>query len=139
MKLNKNQAIDFILSSSEEVWAAYKTIYNLPSLPSILIGSEAKGTAGRAYKRGYKVWFNVAYCMTEGDAFIRTIRHELAHIIQLLLFPHARQAHGPEFRSILQNVGWDSSTYHTYNVVEAKQVAKKHKVFLIDSISSEEM
>ena len=138
-RFSKQEAIDFILSQSKIVWDLYSNVYNCQELPLIEIQSKSNRIAGTAYRSGKKVTFNLAFCMVEGEEFIRTIRHELAHIIQFRLFPSAPQAHGPEFRSILESLGFDSSTYHKYDTLAAKSIAKKTKVLLIDSISVDEM
>lgn len=138
-QMSKEEAIAFIKAEAEIAWKQFSTIFNCGNIPDIEIVSKNNRIAGTAFRHGKKVTFNIAYCMVEGRVFIRTIRHELAHIIQFRLFPSAAQAHGPEFRHILESLGFASSTYHTYNVLAAKSVAKKTKVLLIDSISADEM
>lgn len=42
-----------------------------------------------------------------------TLAHELAHVIQYVCFPHAKQAHGPEWKRIMRDLGFEPSTYHS--------------------------
>lgn len=138
-KLNKQEAVSFILEEANIAWEQFSTIFNCGKIPEVEIISKPTRYAGIAYRSGKKVSFNIPFCMIEGSNFIRTIRHELAHVIQCRLFPNAAQAHGKEFRYILESLGFESKTYHTYDTRVAKSLAKKTKVLLIDSISAEEM
>lgn len=46
-----------------------------------------------------------------------TIPHELAHIVQKVLYPRAKQAHGPEWKRIMRHVfNVEPSTYHSMDV-----------------------
>lgn len=123
MKLSSLQATLYIQKTAKAAWFEFQQIYNCGLLPEIVIQSHKTGTAGTAFRNGKKVTFNLRYAMSEGSAFDRTIYHELAHIIQFRLFPNASQAHGPEFRAIMESVGKDGSTYHSYSVRAAKSVS----------------
>lgn len=136
----KEEAIAFIKEEYENAWNNYSKTFNLAPYkkPECIIINKSIRIAGFAYRNCNKVEFNLAYCMTEKDKFSRTIYHEVAHIVQFLLFPNAKQAHGSEFRHIMNSQGLDGSTYHTYSVTKAKAVAKATEFMLIDDISSEE-
>ncbi len=46
-----------------------------------------------------------------------TVPHELAHLLTKILYPKAKQHHGPEFRKVCRALGMtDVSTYHQYDV-----------------------
>lgn len=75
--------------------------------------------AGLAYpklgKLGYyKIEINPHYYREQGfDGMIETIVHELSHILQFVIYPTAKQAHGPEFKSIMRGFGYQPLTYHS--------------------------
>lgn len=138
--MNKEEAIKFISYSYQEAWIEYSKVFNLPAkAPELIIKDLGKRIAGCSYRQSYKVELNPYFCMVEGTAFLRTIYHELAHIIQYRIFPYAKQAHGPEFRHIMQAIGEDYSTYHNYDVRKVKDLRKTEKVLIVDSISADEM
>lgn len=79
--------------------------------------TDMKGTAGLAYKSSRRIELNVQLLLenTE-DFFKRTIPHEVAHIIQYMVYPYAKQGHGPEWREIMDFLGVDSTRCHSYDV-----------------------
>lgn len=138
----KTECIESIKNDMQEAWNKYSEIYNLSKIrmPEVIFVNSPRGNAGKAYLSTNKVEFNIAYAMA-GEEFLTTIYHELAHIICYHIFPHAKQFHGPEFKSIMNSQGFKGDTYHTYNVKAAKEIARKkeNKILLIDSISIDEM
>ena len=137
--LSEKEAIQFINIETDTVWKELSKIYNLSDLkkPEIIIELKYSRTAGSAYYTMKKVSFNLRLCMIEGKGFYRTICHELAHIVQFYIYPHAKQGHGPEFRNIMFCLDQDGATYHSYNVKAAKSLSIKS--LLIDTISIDEM
>lgn len=89
---------------------AYRVVYE----------SIGRGTAGtfRFSTRTFTFdpWFVERY--TE-DYIARTVPHEVAHMIQRILYPNAKQAHGPEFRRIMSALGAPTETHHNYDVTDA--------------------
>lgn len=116
-------------------WQELSKCFNCGALPKIAYIMKPSKIAAFAYYNGI-VEFNLCYAITEGiDTYDRTIAHELAHIVQFRCFPNAKQAHGREFRYILDSIFMPSTTYHTYNVRAAAQAVKQHQAaFDIDSI-----
>lgn len=137
----KEQAIDLIKTESVLAWQNFAGTFNLSKIkmPEIIIINTPKTVAGTAYFKTNKIEFNLPFAMNEGEKFIETIYHELAHIIQHALFPYAKQAHGPEFRHIMNSQGYKGNTYHSFAVAKAKTTAKETQYMLIDSISADEM
>ena len=79
--------------------------------------------AGKAYPKLNKVAFNTKLMHNTG--YQNTVLHELAHLYTSDLFPHAKQAHGPEFRMIMQELGGKPNTYHNYEVQKAKRTLQR--------------
>jgi len=151
--MTKEEAIDFIRTEHYMEWEAYSKIYNLSKvqMPTCEIINKAKGVAGTAYYQHIKlidkkpvlfpasIEYNLPYVMQQGAAYKEVISHELAHIICHHLYPNAKQAHGSEFRMILQSAGYKGSTYHNFNVKEAKNLARATKLSVIDTLTDEEL
>lgn len=79
--------------------------------------SDMKGTAGIAYVNSKKIELNAQLFLANTEKFFeRTIPHEVAHIITKMVHPHAKQSHGPEWRSVMDHIGVDSTRCHTYDV-----------------------
>jgi SprT protein len=50
------------------------------------------------------------------DFFENTIPHETSHIIQYIKYPKAKQGHGPEWKTIMRNLGYTPTRCHNYNI-----------------------
>lgn len=109
------------------VWENYSTVYKCGKQPEIIITVEKNGVAGRAYRKSHKVEINIAYFLNNTQNLEETIAHEFAHIIQFRLYPNAKQAHGVEFRHIMQTYGFSGNTYHNMSKSVAKEVASQVK------------
>ena len=89
--------------------------------------------AGRYFTAGNIMQINTAYYDGINDIQLQqTIAHELAHHIQWMLFPQFKQWHGPEFRHIMQGIGYSGDTYHSMNPAIAAQRAARAKTELPD-------
>lgn len=118
-----------------EVWQNYQVVFGdkLPEYPKFETASEGTSTAGKYFPSTKTVWINLAYYHGGDVASLReTIAHELAHHITCHLYPKAKQWHGPEFKWVMQQIGYDGSTYHAMSVGMAKKEAKKAKTDLFD-------
>ena len=135
MKTN-SELIQDITSTCNLFWEELSKFYEIGNIPIIHFNSNKSPIAGYAYRQEKIVEFNLRFA--EELDFETTIMHELAHIVQYIIYPFAKQAHGPEFRSIMQTMGFSSRTYHSYNVKTAKS-KKLDKLLLIDNISADEM
>lgn len=103
---------------------------NKPRLVCICKGI---GAAGRYHVSKQMVEINVAYYnggLT--DTLETTIAHEIAHHIAHCIWPNASQWHGPEFRMVMQSIGYDGDTFHSMSVSKAKAVAQRSKNELFD-------
>jgi len=123
-------AEQYITEQVIKLWAQYRTVFNsLPvNPPTVTCTVKATRTAGFAYYDLTKgVEFNIAYLcsLTFKENFVPIIAHELAHVIQYRLYPKAKQAHGVDFRYIMQSIGFNGNTYHSFSVSKAKAKAKE--------------
>jgi SprT protein len=84
--------------------------------------------AGKAYRNVYKISFNEVLMNENQSEFAQTIAHELAHLYTRELYPHAKQAHGPEFKYVLAKMGYEPRRCHHYDVssVSTKKVQRKY-------------
>jgi SprT protein len=79
--------------------------------------NDMRRVAGLAYMNKNLIELNFQLFDKYTEAFFnRTIPHEAAHLITRILFPKAKQAHGPEWRHVMNILGVDSSTYHKYDI-----------------------
>ncbi len=80
-------------------------------------------TAGRARYIDNSIKYSPTLYKENESVFIaRTVPHEIAHLITHLVFPHAKQAHGPEWRSVMQKLGvTDNSRCHSYDTSSTKR------------------
>lgn len=80
--------------------------------------------AGRAYRKHVRIDLNAQmFVANEEEFMLRTIPHEFAHLVTFNLYPTAKQAHGPEFRSILAIMGASHKMGHPYDWSVATQRA----------------
>lgn len=99
----------------------------------VSIETEEKGTAaGTCWSLGnkYVLTYNVGIAKKNGiEAFNNTITHEIAHMIQKIVAPHAKQAHGPEFKRIHKALGGTGKTYHNYDIQGLRKRKVKRHVY----------
>jgi predicted SprT family Zn-dependent metalloprotease len=106
--MNKEQIIELVNSFDPAIvveWFEHNTI------------------AGRAYPQLNKVAFNTK--LMHNANYSNTVLHELAHLFTAARFPNAKQAHGPEFRMIMLELGGKPNTYHNYEVQKAKRTLQR--------------
>jgi len=79
--------------------------------------SNMNGIAGLAYLRDRRIELNEPLFLSNIDGFFaRTIPHEVAHLLQTITYPAAKQSHGPEWRHIMSLLGVDNKRTHSYDV-----------------------
>ena len=117
-------------SLMREVWQNYCIVFGakMPSYPQFDATSKGIGNAGMYYPRTRTVWINLAYFHGGGHESLReTIAHELAHHIVEFMYPQSKQYHGPEFKYVMNQIGYDGDRCHRMNVGMAKSVARKDR------------
>ena len=102
-------------------------------MPQLRCICKGIGAAGRYYSGRGIVEINVAYYNGGLTTDLETtIAHEIAHHIAHMLFPNASQWHGPEFRMVMNSIGYSGETYHSMSTRKAKAVASRSKNELFD-------
>ena len=81
------------------------------NMPEVDFDISSIKIAGRAYG-SRKISFNPQY-FSQADFWNTVIGHEVAHIVTKIVYPNAKQAHGPEFRYVMRVFGLNDSTYHS--------------------------
>lgn len=100
------------------------------NLPSPSVGFFQKSmNAGKAIYARHRVEYNELIAKTNRASFHNTVIHEVAHLIVHRMYPNAAQAHGPEFRHVMQVLGGNGARCHNYNV-EAVVAAKGQKQYV---------
>lgn len=104
----------------------------IPTIPSLEFDYKMSRKAGIYYPSRKHIVLNLSYSSEGIESLIDTLAHELAHHFQFQLYPNAKQAHGREFRYILQMAGFNTSTYHTMSLSKAKETSESYKETLIE-------
>lgn len=115
---------DIIVAVHEITGYANKAFRNKISVPSISFYSKG-AVAGRAFYESHRVEFNEVLAKENTESFINTVAHEIAHLVTRANFPNAKQAHGPEFKHVMRTLGYDHSTYHSYDTSSVKRKVTK--------------
>ena len=105
----------------------------MPSIPQFDATSKATGNAGLYTPWDRKVWINLAYYQGGDTEQLReTCAHEIAHHLTKMFYPNAYGWHGPQFKQVMQSIGYDGDRCHSMSVAMARQVARKDKEQLFD-------
>lgn len=100
-----------------EINARIKSCFNailgyVPNYSLVFINDRKKKWAGQATYHKNILEFNLAYHSIDPDYFMgEIVGHEVAHLITSILYPDAKQHHGPEFRKIMSRLGLLGKTY----------------------------
>lgn len=130
-----NSVEDSIMATAKKYWQDYEEslLDTIGELPPITFVFKKSGTAGFAYYSG-TVEYNLAYFLSHSkdNDLEELIAHELAHIIQFRIYPSAKQNHGPEFKYIMNCIGFSGRTYHSMSVSSAKSVVSNKSAILAE-------
>lgn len=125
--MNREQIKDKVI----EIWG--NAVLKFPKIKSIPIPTvqffSKSSVAGKAFYEEFYVSFNEILALENSEEFSTTIAHELAHLITYVVYPNFKQHHGPEFKSVMEKLGYDYRTYHTYNTssVSTKRVKTRYE------------
>ena len=115
----------------ERAQKAYpKQLLNV-SPPATLINTRLKTTAGYARYIEHRVEFSAELMWEHTEHFVQdTIPHEVAHILTHIIFPNAKQHHGPEWRNMLRWLrnGKEPMRFHT--LVNSVHCARRAEIKL---------
>lgn len=102
-----------------EVVQKFNSFYGVQMpVPELVFAHMVSRRAGQANYQLGKIQINPKYVPQFGlDMLEDTVPHEVGHFACKFLFPRAKQAHGPEFRLILNKLGYPkaSITCHSYD------------------------
>lgn len=123
-----DEAAEYIAGKVQRYWADFAEVLGhsyMPAMPAIDYICKPVRYSGMCYYGQYRIEYNLAYVMGLKDIsqYDETIAHELAHILVYKVYPRYKQAHGVEFRGIMQAIGFSGRTYHSYNVAAARYIA----------------
>lgn len=126
--MNTLEAKLWLIDQQNRIWKLFQDTYNCGSVPAIEFSTKKSKVAAFAFYSG-KVEYTLSYFCTHQELkeLEQIVAHEVAHIVQFRVFPKAKQAHGTEFRSILEFAGYKPDTYHKFSVSRAKSGVKKLK------------
>jgi SprT protein len=83
--------------------------------------SDMKRVAGYAYQADHRIELSEQLFLNNNKEFSAyTIPHEVCHIVAWILFPNAKQHHGPEFRSLMRKLGCSEKTQVNYDISSLK-------------------
>ena len=72
-----------------------------------------KNVAGAAWENGNRVDLNEEMFLTNTDVFFdEIIPHEVAHVLQFVMFPEAKRHHGKEWKVLMKMLDAPAMTYH---------------------------
>jgi len=103
-----------------------KTVFGVVLNPKIVIINEVSPVAGRAHGSD-KIELNYPYLESNTEVFLKsTIPHEIAHCIQHIIKPYAKQSHGPEWKNIMRCLGLVPTSCHSYDTLNILRTKKPY-------------
>lgn len=88
-----------------------------------------RGAAGTAYSHLNLIGISPDYLREHPDhVFNVTVAHEVCHHYVWKYKPHAKQNHGPEFRSLMRLLGLNGDTYHKLSLENAPKRPGRKKI-----------
>lgn len=108
-----------------------KSYYDFKVKVSNGLGTTAGICHSTQFGTTFTLEFNRQIIEREGiEEFENTITHEIAHAIQKIIYPRAKQAHGPEFKKIHIVLGGNGKTHHSYDVKGLRKRAIQRHVYI---------
>lgn len=78
---------------------------------------DMQDVAGYAYRDTKRIEINAPLFLLNKKEFLsQIIPHEIAHVLQDVLYPEAKLAHGKEWKKIMQILGCPADTFHLLDV-----------------------
>lgn len=125
------QLIDRVENRVIETYQLAENIYHrtfeLPSIDWDLSGH----CAGKAYLIENRIRLNSTLLIQNADDFIRqTVPHEIAHLLNHAMNGRSVRPHGPEWQSIMRNLGLPPRRRHNYPVaVQWRRPRPRHSLY----------
>lgn len=105
------QIEDKILETYLRAQAVYGRTFDLPALA---LNIRSTKIAGQANYQQNLIKINPAFLQHDPDMVInRTVPHEAAHLLCHAIYPHSKQHHGPEWKSVARAIGTSDERCHT--------------------------
>jgi len=108
--MNQREIFDSLFVKTQETVVKARAIYRYDfAMPHI--GAELMGkTLGKFYRHSNRITYNPHMFGVMYDHMLNTtVPHEVSHLVVDKLYPNAKQAHGPEFRSVAAKLGCQST------------------------------
>jgi SprT protein len=87
---------------------------------TIVYKTIGRGIAGTAQSGKNILTFDPFFLNQNPAAYMaRTVPHEVGHLICSILYPRAKQSHGPEWKSIMSRLEAPTTRCHSYDVTDA--------------------
>ena len=105
------------------------------------VGNLKSGCAGIAQPYSNRVVISRDYLKECTETTIKeTIPHEICHLYTAKYFPFAKQAHGPEFRRLMNILGLEGKTYHSMKLANEpeKKTRKKYRYVYLSEVTKKE-
>lgn len=78
--------------------------------------------AGSAHRRTHLLRLSLSHLLQHEDYVVdEVLPHEVAHVVQQIVYPNATQAHGPEWKFVMRELGCKFSTYHSLPTVATRR------------------
>lgn len=120
-----------VLNKLKATYALAKEVYGQEFVFPRVFYKDMGKTAGRAHYALNCITLSETLLSENKEVFLgRTVPHEAAHLICHVMYPHAMQHHGPEWRSVMSALGVkDSTRCHAYDTssVERKRTRRNRK------------
>lgn len=122
--MNDNELYNAV---KETVELAHKEFPNLQmSMPDVeFFYRGTKG--GSANYVEHKIKLNAVLAAENGDKFLRTVKHEVAHLVAFKLYGRQAWGHGHHFKHVFVKLGGDGKRCHNYDVTNVKQKYTKRR------------
>lgn len=117
LKVEAIHRIEAAVNKLNRIWNRRVT------MPEVAFIDGNYSVAGTANYRQHKIEINTKF-LTHEKFFDysqggETCEHEVAHLFTKILFPNAKQAHGPEFRRVMNSLGLTGRTRHSMHLEDA--------------------
>lgn len=97
------------------------------ALPNVSFELDSIRTAGKASYASHTIFINPLFLTQHPEEVIeKTVGHECAHLINKIVFPNARQHHGPEWKYVMRSLGLPESRCHSMELEGVKKMKKPH-------------
>jgi SprT protein len=92
--------------------------------------SIGRGIAGTALYDGNVLTFDPFFINQDVERYLSsTVPHEVMHLACNILYPRAKQDHGPEWKGLMKRIGADPKRCHTYSIEGAPKMHARNYIY----------